>query len=185
MHRLITTCVGLLCATSVLVPAICSGDDSAEVTNLQATDCSKQTRDGVTVKVEKLAVERVLNGAGWLRKEFGPDWRTRVPADFDPASFWVFRVFISVCGHTEGWTASSLELGKGQTRIGGAAVFDPSPWQGRLPDVAVDPEAKGLMLWAVVEGGVRIERLSPAKAKLEVTTADGKKMEFVFTDLTP
>src|SRR4051794_8417722 len=184
MFRPTLKSVGLLCGTSVLISAVVAGDDPAEVTVRQVTANLEQTREGVTAKVEKVVLEHVLNGAGWLRNKFGPDWRKIVPTGFTPESFRVVSVFVSVSGPLEGGMAGSFELTRGQLRMTGVSGFDPPDWQARLPDVAVNPEARGWESWAVLDDD-SMELLPSARAKLGVTAAGGKTVEFVFADLTP
>lgn len=179
MLRLMPTWMVFACFFANLVPAMHTNDDPAE-----ALTRAVQTRDGVTVRIEKVSLDRILNGAGWLRKVHSPDWQKHVPKDFYSDSFRVARIFVSVNGGTKG--TSSFEFGKNPsrvTRISGVAEFDPPLWQRQLPDIEVDEAAKGHIFWAVIEGDTAIDAVFPATVGLEVITEDGKKTKFVFDDL--
>jgi hypothetical protein len=167
-----------VCSVATFIPVTHASDDSAD-----APTRAMQTRDGVTVRIEKITLERVLNGPGWLRKQYDFDWQKYVPKDFQSDSFRVVQVFMSVSGAAEGGASSSFELGKGVSRIDGIAEFAPSMWRRRLPDVEVDHAALGLIYWAVIEGDKSLEAIFPVKAKLKVTTEGDKKVEFTFTDI--
>ena len=165
--------------------AIRSGPEArANEDPAEAPTGAVQARDGVTVRVEKVSLERILNGPGWLRKVYDPDWQKYVPNGFHSDSFRVARVFVSVNGGVKATT--SLDFGKGQprtTQMSGVAVFDPAVWRRQLPDIEVDEAAKGYIFWAVIEDDAAIDAVFPATVTLEVDTDDGKKAKFVFDDL--
>jgi hypothetical protein len=161
------------------VPTMHADDDPAE-----APTRAVQTRDGVTLRIEKVSFDRILNGAGWLRKVYSTGWQEYVPKDFHSDSFRVARIFVSVNGGAKG--TSSYEFGTDPsrvTRISGAAEFDPPLWQRQLPDIEVDEAARGYIFWAVIEGDTAIDAVFPATVGLEVITEGGKKTKFVFDDL--
>lgn len=167
------------CATTRFVPAVHANDSPGE-----APRGAVQTRDGVTVRIEKVSLDRILSGPGWLRNVFGPDWQKYVPKGFRSDSFRVARVFVSVNGGGKG--SSSFDFGKGQPRItqmSGTAQFDPNVWQRQLLDIEVDKAAKGYLFWAVIEDDAAIDAVFPATVTLEVDTGVGKKTKFVFDDL--
>lgn len=153
-----------------------------------------QTHDGITVRVEKIAVEQILNVEGWLQKQDG----LHLPSNFDPVPFQVVRVYVSAnideakSGQLKG-VGASLELSERDPIVspnsgfklgsGGTAQFDPPLWQKQLPHIKVDPRARGFHCWKGVDRDAKIEDLFPAELKLQFTTADGDKIEFLFPDL--
>lgn len=187
-------CTALFCASVLLAAGAAAGEQPATDRHRDAGASHEQTRDGVTVRIEKIVRERVFNSVAWLRKQYGQDWPKEVPPDFTPEPFQVVRVFVSVTTNETApgpikKTGGSLKLGKklsnGQSKWGPliSASFDPPLWQKELPDLKVDPEARGASFLKVVHRDTRIEDLSPAELRFQVTTSEGKEVEFLFSDL--
>jgi hypothetical protein len=145
----------------------------------------EQSRNGVTVRIEKVTLDRVTNGPAWFRKAYGPDWQKHVTSILrtDSCSFRIVRIFVSVSGSVTK-QALSCEFGRDQSRMDGVAEFGARGWRRQLPDMDVDPEATGLISWAIVEAGASIDQLFPVKVELDVIAEDGEKATFQFADLT-
>ena len=179
MLRVIPTWIVFGCCFATLARTTQAKDEPAE-----APTPAVQTRDGVTVRIEKVSFERILNGTGWLRKEFGSEWRRSVPPGFHTDSFRVARIFVSVNGGVV--ETNSFAFGKRTsrvTRMSGSAEFDPPLWERQLPHIEVDKAAKGHIYWAVIERDAKVDAVFPATVKLDVITEDGKKSKFVFDNL--
>jgi hypothetical protein len=145
---------------------------------------SNQSRNGVTVRIEKVTLERVMDGPAWFRKAYGPDWQKYVTSDLrtDSCSFRIVRIFVSVSGSVKK-QALSCEFSRDQSRMDGVAEFGARGWRRQLPDMDVDPEVRGLIFWAIIKGDATIEQLFPGEVKLDVTTERGEKATFKFADL--
>ena len=65
----------------------------------QAKALHEKTIEGVTVRIEKVAVERVLNEPGWAEGQLGAKWQERLANEdppYLPARF--IRLYVSVSG---------------------------------------------------------------------------------------
>lgn len=192
MLKSATICIGILSVVALISAA--TGAGRAQGREIQGAASYQQTRDGVTVRIEKIARERVFNSVGWFRQQDGPDWQRFAPPGFEPKPFQVVRVFVSVtrdeakADQIKGWSGS-LELAKvrpaapSEWRPRGSAYFDPPLWQRQLPEIEIDPDAKGALFLKVVERNANAEELFPAELRFEVTTGQGKQLEFLFSDL--
>ncbi len=177
--------IAVLVCVVIFVNRSTPGDDRLEQEPAEnAQSQYEQTQGGVTVRIEKITFERVTNGPAWFRRQYGADWRKYVWKDFQNDSFRIIRVFVSETPPGKDRTFS-FELGRGsQVGSHGVAEFDPKVWQRQLPDLDVDPAARGIIFWARVKDDATIEDLFPGEVKFDVTTENGKTFTFQFNNLT-
>lgn len=186
--------IRLLGSVLLLIVATNAGGEPPKEAGKDSVNPYEQTRNGITVRVERIAVEQIFNVKGWIRKQDG----MHLPPNFEPVPFQIVHVFVSVIiddakvGKIKD-THVSFELAESpkivspvsgfKLGMGGSAFFAPPMWQKQLPNIEVDPQAKGAHFHKAVSRNAKIEDLFPAKLKYQFTTADGEKIEFLFPNL--
>lgn len=194
MFKLTRTGLSVLCAVILSALSTQATEPPVEGGGQNAVRRYEQTRDGVTVRIEKIARERVLNTVGWLRKQIGPNWQNEVPPGIQSEPIQLVRILVSVTSDetqteriakTGGTLVFAKSISGNQSHWGPliTAAFDASTWQQQLPDLEVDPKAHGTIFLKAVKGSMPIGDLSPAELKFQVTTERGKEIEFLFSNL--
>ena len=144
------------------------------------------TQDGITVHLEKVTVERILNTSGWLKakeeeskrgKEIAEKLRQHLPAR-------LVQFSVSVVGETKGLGPTKIDFVDGKRTISSVdRFFSPPKWQPRLRDVKVDSKASGIETQHLLDGNTQLSAIFPAQLELLVTKIDGKKLTFVFENV--
>jgi len=175
-------CCGSLLAGMLFACAILEAQEPLEPRSFHS-----QTQDGITVRIEKVTVERIFNEPAWIeamRKE-------RNIADGDGAELVrqclplkQFTCFVSVTGATKTLGPTKISFADNQVpKISSARFFSPPKWQSRLPDLAVAPKASGIKTQILLAGETRISELLPAQIEVQVTAANGKTSTFAFRNV--
>lgn len=159
--------------------------DAQELPNTNAAYSS--TQDGITVQLEKVAVDRILNTAAWLKarqneygrgNEIAEGLREHLPARLVTFS-------VSVVGETKTLGVTKIGFVDEKKTVSSAiSVFGPPKWQPRLPNLVVDPKANGIEAQVLLSGDTKISEIFPTKIEVKVTAANGKELTFVFDNVT-
>jgi hypothetical protein len=150
----------------------------------------EQTQNGVTVRIEKISFERILNEPAWLRQLGGADWQQKFSAEelsaLLPGKVVTFSVSITsnakVIGHGVKGLEFAKDLNQKYTR-GGSRAFGSPHWKPRIDPLPVDPNATGFETWRVVGPKAQIQDLFPAKLIVEATTEGRRNSTFVFEQI--
>ncbi len=144
------------------------------------------TQDGITVQLEKVTVDRIVNASAWLKakekeskrgKEFAEKLRQHLPARLVTFS-------VSVMGETKKLGVSRIDFVDGKrTVVSADRFFSPPKWQPRLPELVVDPKATGIESQHLLNGNTQLSAIFPAKLEVQVTKVNGKKLTFVFENV--
>ena len=149
----------------------------------QARATRSQTQKGVTIQLEKITVERIVNSPALieaekkqskLRKEDVEVLRQHLPARL--VSF-----FFSVQGETKKLGPTKTDFAnEGKVFSSVSRFFSPPKWQAQLPKLVVDPKASGIEVRYLLKGSTRISDVFPAEVEVQVTTTDGNTLTFKF-----
>jgi hypothetical protein len=146
----------------------------------------EQTQNGVTVRIEKITVERVLNEPAWLRRIGGADWQQKFSDEQLTALLPGKCVTLSISFSSDkkiinqAITALEFSMSDQKHSFRGTTAFDQRSWKARLDPLPVDPKAIGLEVWKVVPPQARIQDMFPARLVVETTTEDRRESRFVF-----
>ena len=173
------------CAALAGILSACAALDAQEPP--EPRSFHSQTQHGITVRIEKITVERIFNEPAWLeaiRKE-------SKLGDTDVAEFLrqslppkQLTCFVSVVGDTKTLGPTEITFADNKTLKGSSArFFSPPKWQPRLPGLALDPTASGIEAQFLLSGETRISEIFPAQIQVQVTTASGKELTFAFEDV--
>lgn len=139
------------------------------------------TQDGITVQLEKITVDRILNAAAWF-KAVERESKGAIPDELRrhlPARLVTFSV--SVVGETKSLGVSKIGFVDGKrTVFSRNRFFSPPKWQPRLPNLVVPPSANGIETQHLLSGETQLSEIFPTTLEVKVTTADGKELVFVF-----
>ena len=144
------------------------------------------TQDGITVQLEKVTVDRILNTPAWLKamekeskhgKEIAKGLREHLPARLVTFS-------VSVVGETTTLGVSRIGFVDGKTTVASSnRFFSPPKWQPRFPNLLVDPKANGIETQVLLSGDTEISEIFPTKIEVQVTAANGRKVTFEFDNV--
>jgi hypothetical protein len=173
-------------AFTLLVGSQLSCDYVSAQEYLKAENLHCSTQDGITVQLEKVTVERILNPSAWLKakeeesrdgKEIAEQLRKQLPARLVTFS-------VSVVGETKGLGPTGIDFVDGKRTVSSVdRFFSPPKWQPRLPGLVVDPKANGIETQLLLSGDAQLSEIFPTKVKVQVTMATGKKLTFVFENV--
>ncbi len=144
------------------------------------------TQEGVTVQIEKVTVDRILNTSAWLKakeeeskrgKEVVESLRQHLPARLVAFS-------LSVVGETKGLGPTRMDFVDGkQTLSSTDKFFSSTKWKTHLRDLKIDPNAKGIETRILLDGKTKLSAIFPARLEVQVTKSDGKELTFVFENI--
>ena len=144
------------------------------------------TQDGITVHLEKVTVDRILNTSAWLNaqeteskhgKEIAEKLRPHLPARLVTFS-------VSVLGDTKGLGPTKIDFVDGKRTVSSVdRFFSPPKWQPRLRGLTVNPKASGIETQHLLDGNTKLSAIFPAQLEVQVTKVDGKKLTFVFDNV--
>lgn len=173
-------------AFALLVGSFFSSDYISGQESPKAGNLHRSTQDGITVQLEKVTVERILNSSAWLKakeeeskdgKEIAEQLRKQLPARLVTFS-------VSVVGETKGLGPTKIDFVDGKRTVSSVdRFFSPPKWQPRLPGLLVDPKANGIETQLLLSGDAKLSEIFPTKVKVQVTTTTGKKLTFVFENV--
>ncbi len=145
----------------------------------------EESREGITVRLEKVTLERILDEPAWFRERHGPDWKETLSDGEIGIKLPVRLVcfLVSVLGDADKYGPVNVTFADYQSNIGGLAAFSPPMWQSHITSVKVDPGATGLEKWYHVRDKTTLDDLFPATVEVHVTTKSGKKLTFVFRNV--
>jgi protein-S-isoprenylcysteine O-methyltransferase Ste14 len=144
----------------------------------------EQTRDGVTVRLEKVSVERIYNVRGFLDRHYPPQRADKAavrPMVNDMASCGSLRLirFLVTYEGTVKSLGVSIEHPDFEQRLGGE-VFTSHDFQQRLPHIALQPDVSGAEIYSLVPEGVVPNQLFPCAVRVMITTRSGSETPFEF-----
>lgn len=144
------------------------------------------TQDGITVHLEKVTVDRILNTSAWLKANEKESKRGKVIAEklrqHLPARLVTFSV--SVVGETKGLGPTKIDFVDGKRTVSSVdRFFSPPKWQPRVRELEVDPKASGIETQHLLDGNTQLSAIFPAQLEVQVTKVDGKKLTFVFENV--
>ena len=145
-----------------------------------------QTQDGITVRIEKITVERIFNEPAWIEareKESKTEAHVTAPLrrSLPPKEV---VLFVSVVGDTKMLGPTKVTFADNQTSARSRTrFFSPPKWQPRLPLLAVEPEASGIETHLSVSGETQTSDLFPVQVQVQVTTVRGQELTFVFRNV--
>lgn len=149
-----------------------------------------KTRQGVTVTIEKVVLERILNEPAWIEAgvagQEDPDHNDlRRKAYRQALPVKQLTCFISVAGETKVHGPVKVDLAEDQALpiASGAAFFSPPKWQPQVPNLIVDPEAGGIRAWLNLGAKVPLAKIFPVRIEVKVTSADGEVLTFEFENV--
>ena len=142
----------------------------------------EQTQGGVTVRIEKVAIERVLNEPGWLARHFraaGQEEQAKADGYF-PARF--VKVYLTVTGN---FGTVKVELAKPATQlVNGQRRHAPHDWLTNCDTIAVpDDDATGYEVWRHIPAGADWQELFPNTIQVRAVNQNGQPVEFTFDDV--
>ncbi len=146
-----------------------------------------QTQQGITVRLEKVTLERIFNASAWIKAEQEkPNAGKQAFKSFLeqslPAKFCTF--YVSVVGETKTLGPTKIKFtGEVETVASVLRFFSPPKWQPRLPKLAVDPTASGIESQHLLDGNTQISDVFPSQIEVQVTDANGKELTFVFENV--
>jgi hypothetical protein len=162
----------------------CDGLDAQELRKPDTVHSA--TQDGITVHLEKVTVDRILNTSAWLNaketeskrgKEIAEKLRQHLPARLVTFS-------VSVLGDTKGLGPTKIDFVDGKRTVSSVdRFFSPPKWQPRLRELTVDPKASGIETQHLLDGNTKLSAIFPAQLEVQVTKVDGKKLTFVFNNV--
>ena len=140
-----------------------------------------QTQGEITVRIEKIVIERIFNEPAWLEgadKAVANAIQRRLPAKGVTS-------FFSVVGDVKTYGPVKISFANQQEvdTFSATRSFSPSKWQTRLPRLKLDPNAAGVESYFLVDAQTKTSDLYPAQIEIEVTTSAGKKVSFRFKDV--
>jgi hypothetical protein len=91
---------------------------------------------------------------------------------------------VSVVGETRGLGPTKIDFVDGKRTVSSIdRFFSPPKWQPRLPGLLVDPKANGIETQLLLSRDTQLSEIFPTKVQVQVTTATGKKLTFVFENV--
>lgn len=171
---------------TILIGSPLSCDYVSAQESPKAENLHRSTQDGITVQLEKVTVERILNPSAWLKakeeesrdgKEIAEQLRKQLPAR-------LVLLSVSVIGETKGLGPTKIDFVDGKRTVSSVdRFFSPPKWQPRLPGLVVDPKANGIETQLLLSGDAQLSEIFPTNVEVQVTTATGKKLTFVFENV--
>ena len=157
----------------------------AQVTQTPANAFSA-TQDGITVQLEKVTVDRILNSRAWLKAKANASKQGKAIAEqlqeHLPARLVTFSV--SVVGETKKMGVQKVEFAVDRRGVSSEnRFFSPRKWRPRLPDIEVDPQAGGIESQHLITGTTQLSEIFPARIEVQVTTPDDKVLKFSFENI--
>jgi len=144
------------------------------------------TQDGITVQLEKVTVDRILNVPAWMKakeneskngQEIAKGLRKHLPARLVTFS-------VSVVGETKKLGVSKIDFVDGKRTVASVdRFFSPPKWRARLPELVVAPTANGIETQHLLNGNTQLSAIFPAKLEVHVTKVNGKKLTFEFENV--
>lgn len=140
-----------------------------------------QTQGEITVRIEKILIERIYNEPAWLDgvdKGVADGIQRRLPAKGVTSLF-------SVIGDVKEYGPVKINFANKQEvdTFSAYRFFSPSKWRPRLPRLKIEPNASGVESYFLVDAHTKTSELFPAQIEIEVTTSAGKKIAFKFKDV--
>lgn len=169
-------CFTLLVCATLLASAGGNSDAQAPVRENDASALT-QKAGGITVGIEKVGIDRVLNEPAYLDDTV---------VEYRGSSFRFLRVLVSYKGasvKTERITISCANGAEEHIQAGGTISYAPQPWKTRLMGINVDPEARGFERWMHFDKTVDIQGIFPIEVTIIFKLENDKTETFQFNDL--
>ncbi len=158
-----------ICFATVATLTVMSGALQAQEKKLEVKPLYEQSRLGVTVRLEKVAVQSVL-------VESADDAPKRGQRSVS--------VFISVTGGGKNLGPIKASFANGYESYQSVAIFKGPPlWVSHVKGTNVDPKAAGMEFVQYVSDDFGIDELFPLKVTANVTTKTGEKVNFIFNNV--
>ena len=145
-----------------------------------------QTQDGITVQLEKVTVERIVNTSAWLKATENESKSGKLTTELLKKHLpgRLVTLSVSVMGPVKQWKISKIDFVDGKRTVTAAYnYFSPAKWQRHLANLAVAPTAYGVESQHLLNGKTQLADVFPAKMEVKVTTVQGKELTFVIRDI--
>jgi protein-S-isoprenylcysteine O-methyltransferase Ste14 len=176
---------------SVKTMSISEVRDQARSTGLLSQSASRperfeQTKKGVTVRLEKVTVERIYHVRGFLDRHYPKDRQEkqavrRMLERSGESPLRLVRIFFSYTGPVQR-IGVNVTHPRFEQRIGGE-VHISNTFQDRLQHIALEEDMSGAEIYAVVPEMVDMDEVFPCDVRVAITTQDGDEPTFHFSDV--
>ena len=161
---------------------------SGPVPEKEAT-LDEQTEDGVTVRLQKVTVDRIFDVDAFLDRHYDPANESNVAVRELAAqsavdgSLRLVRLFFSYSGTVAGHDVT-VSFPDFEPAVSGE-FHVASQWKQHFVHLQVEDQASGTEQYFVVPSDVAFDRLFPCNAQMTIEKAGGGKLSFQFSAVSP